>query len=190
MPTATEAPPCIGVVLAGGQSRRMGRDKALLTWQGRALIEHQMALLEAAGVDEVRVSGERPAYHGIADVLAHAGPLAGIAGVAQAITGDAHLLVIPVDMPLLTPALLSRLRTAKPQATCLIFSGHILPLRLRVNTDVRQQLITLLDTDEPRRRSLRALQQAIPTDTIALHSNQAAQLTDCNTPTLWHEASA
>jgi CTP:molybdopterin cytidylyltransferase MocA len=71
MDTTTKATRYIGVVLAGGLSSRMGRDKALLLWQGRPLIERQIAVLHEAGVDSVHISGERPDYQGVADSVAH-----------------------------------------------------------------------------------------------------------------------
>lgn len=40
------------VVLAGGESSRMGRPKALLDWRGKPFIEHVCAALRAAGVEE------------------------------------------------------------------------------------------------------------------------------------------
>lgn len=179
--------PCIGVVLAGGRSTRMGRDKALLEWQGRPLIEHQLALLRAAGVDSVEVSGERPAYRGIADAQPQAGPLAGLAGIAAAHAYDAELLVIPVDMPLLQPALLRRLRSERPEAPCLRFTGQVLPLRLRLNARSRTVLGELMRADDSRRHSLHAYEQAVGVEEIALASGEAAQLTDCNTAAVWHE---
>ncbi len=187
MGTATEPVRCIGVVLAGGLSSRMGRDKALLSWQGRPLIEHQLAVLRDAGVDELCVSGERAAYGGIADAIALAGPLGGLAGVAQAQAGEAELLVIPVDMPLLRGDLLRRLRNEHPQARSLSFAGHVLPLRLRLDARSRAALEELLRQDDPRRRSLRALQSAVGHEEIPLLAREAEQLADCNTQAQWNE---
>ncbi|HET7268291.1 MAG TPA: molybdenum cofactor guanylyltransferase, partial [Oleiagrimonas sp.] len=161
MTTSTDTRACIGVVLAGGQSQRMGRDKALLDWHGRPLIEHQLATLQAAGVTRACVSGLRPDYHGIADPLVAAGPVAGLAGVANDIADDADLLVVPVDMPLLSPSLLARLRTENLPARCLTLGAHVLPFRLRLDRATRALLSQLLATGNPRQRSLRALQHTV-----------------------------
>lgn len=187
MGTAADRLPCVGVVLAGGRSSRMGRDKALLDWHGRPLLERQLAVLREAGVDDARVSGHRPRYRGVADALPGAGPLGGLAGIAGALDGDAELLVIPVDMPLLQATLLRRLRDERPQARCLRFAGHVLPMRWRLDAHGRAVLLELLRSDEPRRRSLRALQAASGAGEIALNAVEAAQLIDCNTQANWNE---
>jgi len=187
MDTITEPRPCIGVVLAGGLSSRMGRDKALLPWRGRPLIEHQLDVLREAGVDEVRVSGHRPDYHGIVDAIPQLGPLGGLAGLAESLTGDVDLLVIPVDMPLLQANLLRRLRAERPQARSLRFVDHVLPLRLRLDGHARTALLALLRHDDPRQRSLRALQLAMGNEEIPLGNAESAQLADCNTEAIWNE---
>ncbi|UUS13945.1 NTP transferase domain-containing protein [Stenotrophomonas sp. CD2] len=63
-----------GIVLAGGLSSRMGRDKALLPWKGRTLLEHMRGLLLQAGAGRVWVSGDYPAFGGIPDQVARCGP--------------------------------------------------------------------------------------------------------------------
>ena len=45
----------VAILLAAGESRRMGRSKALLPWQGVSLLEHQIAALRSGGVDNVVV---------------------------------------------------------------------------------------------------------------------------------------
>lgn len=185
MSTATDPGHCVGVVLAGGLSSRMGRDKAMLDWHGRPLIEHQIAVLEAAGVDAVRVSGNRPAYQGIADPVAQAGPLGGIAGIAAA-CADTELLIVPVDMPRLQPSLLQRLLAANSTGST-HFAGHVLPMRLRLDDICRTALTELMADDDERARSLRALQERVGVSTLALNADEEAQLIDCNTEQAWRE---
>ena len=45
----------VAILLAAGESRRMGQLKAMLPWQGVSLIKHQVASLRAGGVDQVVV---------------------------------------------------------------------------------------------------------------------------------------
>ena len=52
---ADMAPSTSAILLAAGVSRRMGQLKALLDWQGRPLIIHQIVALREAGADEVVV---------------------------------------------------------------------------------------------------------------------------------------
>jgi molybdenum cofactor guanylyltransferase len=85
-----------GFVLAGGESSRMGRDKALLNWRGRTLVEHMVELLSSVPCD-VRVVGRPP----LPDIIGDCGPLGGIATALQISQTDANL-VLAVDLPLLT----------------------------------------------------------------------------------------
>ena len=107
--TDTEPTPWVGVVLAGGRSSRMGRDKARLAWRDQSLLAHACATLQAAGTCEVVVSGDYPEYAGIPDALPALGPLGGLASVVDALP-DGVLLLVPVDMPLLTPELLTNVQ--------------------------------------------------------------------------------
>lgn len=191
MQRATEGTPrrCCGVVLAGGRSSRMGCDKAMLDWQGRPLLEQQCERLRAAGVERVLVSGERPAHAGIADPLPGRGPLGGLVGIAAAL-GDEEvdLVVLPVDMPRLSPALLARLRDEQPQARALRPTGHVLPMRLRLDAGSRLRLLERLAAERPAERSLRALQEGEGCAELALAPAEVAELLDCNEPQQWQEA--
>lgn len=174
-----------GVVLAGGRSSRMGRDKALLDWQGRPLIEHMMALLREAGAREVVVSGDRPDYRGIPDASPGGGPLIGLLSVADALP-EGELLVVPVDMPRLPVALLRRLMQAPPQAW-LRLGEFALPLRLRLDSALRTHLHRLAAASG-RERSLQALQAGLRGASLSLSGDEAATLDNCNTPADWTEA--
>ena len=87
----------IGVVLAGGMSRRMGVDKALLPFQGSTLLQHQVELLRPL-CSRVLVSGDYAGFDCVPDATERCGPLGGIYSIAQ-LHPNAALLVIPIDMP-------------------------------------------------------------------------------------------
>ncbi len=189
MSTAIEPSRCTGIVLAGGRSSRMGRDKALLAWRGRPLLEHQIDTLRAAGIHTVHVSGDRPDYQGIADTTPHAGPLGGLAGIAARLP-DTQLIVIPVDMPHLDATLLKRLCDARAETGCVRFAERVLPMRLRLDTTTRGALAALMAADHDRARSVRALQIRVGITELAVTGAEGVQFTDCNTPTQWQEATA
>jgi molybdenum cofactor guanylyltransferase len=120
MPTHPETKaqlPLTAVLLAGGQSRRMGTDKALLEIEGQPLWRRQLSLLESMEPAEVFVSGPRrpdfPAtLRNVEDAGPSRGPLSGLATALRAATCP-HVLVLAVDMPLMTRAFLDKLRGSR-----------------------------------------------------------------------------
>lgn len=92
-----------GIVLAGGKSSRMGRDKALLTFKGQPLIKHMLDILYGLGLKDVFVSGAFAGYPCIPDETPANGPVQGINSVLRNKPGYQGYLFVPVDMPLLSP---------------------------------------------------------------------------------------
>jgi len=96
-----------GIVLAGGQSRRMGTDKAVIDFDGMTLLRRSVAAFQQAQVDEVVVVGrtELPEDLGtvkaVADRQADAGPLGGIVtGLLTIIEDRPRTPAAPVDREL------------------------------------------------------------------------------------------
>ena len=94
-----------GLVLAGGKSKRMGRDKALLERNGQSQLAYLADLLEDK-VEQVFVStraeqqedSERSRYARIVDRYEGLGPLAGILSAMEEYP-DADWLVVACDLP-------------------------------------------------------------------------------------------
>ncbi|WP_250458940.1 molybdenum cofactor guanylyltransferase [Microbulbifer litoralis] len=146
------------LVLAGGRSRRMGRDKAQLRLaSGQTLLARAESLLRSLRVPGLEflpplTSGDRPG--GIADRVPDRGPLGGLHAVAhflqeRQVRCDA-LLVIPVDMPLLQRAQLEALCCAGPEsgAGALCFDRFYLPLWLRLDERCRNYLRAAVERPE------------------------------------------
>lgn len=104
-----------GLVLAGGRSQRMQRDKAALLYQGRPQLARAMDLLQplvARSFVSLRQDQQydpvRSGYEGIADRLPELGPIAGIHAALQA-HADQAWLILACDLPFLDRATLERL---------------------------------------------------------------------------------
>ncbi|GHC00300.1 molybdenum cofactor guanylyltransferase [Cerasicoccus arenae] len=116
MSAVPQSPPLIAVVLAGGQSRRMGQDKASLRWGGQSLWRCQAELLRGLGLDvaiSVRVDQKLPDFITgefllIRDQIADVGPLSGFLSAWRQFP-DHALLIVACDLPMLDVATLQSL---------------------------------------------------------------------------------
>lgn len=104
-------------MLAGGVSRRMGRDKAALAVGGETLAAHAARRLLAVCGRVVIADGGRGVLPGFLSLPdgAGEGPAAGILGAAGASPGQA-LLVLACDLPAIPPMLLAELGAADGMA--------------------------------------------------------------------------
>ena len=123
-----------GAILAGGQSRRMGSDKAALLIQGEPILKRTARLVASITAD-VAIIGppERaalaPGVRILPDRWPQQGPLGGIATALQALAGEA-VLVVGCDMPFLNAALLRHLIALAPEYDAVVVrvDGEVHPL--------------------------------------------------------------
>ncbi len=138
--------PLYGLVLTGGRSRRMQRDKAALEYAGQPQLARAMELI-APFVSRRFISirsdqhhdPQRAAYEGIVDLLPDLGPLSGIHAALHA-HSQAAWLVLACDLPFLDAATLQQLIAerdpqsiasafrssfdGKPEPLCAIWEPH------------------------------------------------------------------
>jgi molybdopterin-guanine dinucleotide biosynthesis protein A len=107
----SETQPLVSAIIqAGGQSRRMGRDKALIDYGGRPIIAHVIDTLRAMTDDVAVISNRSDLYSSfgarvVPDYDPPCGPLGGLAAGLHA----AHYplaVVVACDMPFLNVTLL------------------------------------------------------------------------------------
>ena len=101
-----------GLLLAGGRSQRMGRDKAGLDWQGRPLGEHQAATLAASGAWPLLLSCRSeqswtPAGFTRIEDRTDAGALGAFVAALESSPAPVTT-VLAVDLPRVTAAFLAR----------------------------------------------------------------------------------
>ena len=135
-----------GFVLVGGNSSRMGRDKALLPWNGTTLAQHIAGIIMSTGCS-VSLIGDPARFDSLgypiySDRLPGHGPISGIA-TALSVTPSEWSLVVGCDMPGITPGALrllmeetavmnyqciAPLGPAGPEPLCAVYHRTCLPL--------------------------------------------------------------
>ncbi len=112
-----------GFILAGGKSKRMGKDKAFLTIQEEPMLKRAISLIQPF-CQTVSISGQNPAYNVfklsvIADTYPGCGPIAGIHSCLSYSSTDWNLIV-GVDLPFLNEELINYLILNMGEFDCII----------------------------------------------------------------------
>lgn len=179
--------PLAAVVLAGGASRRMGRDKATLPHpdgSGRTMVEHTVSVLavRCAPVFVIAAPGQAlPNMDAriVRDEIRGVGPLLatgrGLRVAAEA--GRDRAFVSAVDMPDLSADLIDVLAGSTGADVVLPWDGRDHYLAGIYRTGLADRIDALVAAGE---RSMRALTESVVTQRIVMESARA--LTNVNSP--------
>jgi molybdopterin-guanine dinucleotide biosynthesis protein A len=187
---------CLGVVLSGGLSSRMGKDKSTLMRNNIDMLSYSKQILTDAGINQVVISANHQASslsphlinnNFVNDIFKNAGPLGGIFSIIKHYR-PAALLVLPVDLPLMDSPSLSKLKQiGELSHKACFYENNYLPLYLPINAFVEQFLQNSfsvnLDSSDKKQRSIRALLKQIPSQEVTI--NNAKVLFNSNTPEQW-----
>lgn len=176
--------PTTCIILAGGQSRRMGQDKRRLRLWGRdgpTMLEHVLAMLTPLCHERIVVLHDAESWPGlaatlIADRQPGGGPLVGLVSGLEAMRSE-QALVVAADMPSLQPALLELLLNYA-------FTGDALvPLRTTPTGDQPEPLLAIY-----RRTCLPMALACLERQQLALQQLLAQINTHYLHPSQWHTA--
>lgn len=177
-----------GVILAGGQSSRMGQDKALLTRDHRDMFFYTLDTLESLPLNDMFISRNPKQvsyltrHKVIADEHSNQGPLGGIHAVAQHSHAEA-LLIVPIDLPLLEAKdLIKIMSMANQTGQPVFFEHHFLPILLPLNPEVRGYLTDVV-SGRIQSRSVKALCKRF--NGIEISPDNVERLQNTNTPEQW-----
>ena len=140
-----------GIILAGGRSRRMKRDKSEIKIGDKTFLEIQIEKLKMLGASEILISGKTVQFSGVknvSDIIPDCGPLGGLYSCFANCSCD-DALVLCVDSPLLSITTLKELlfthQSSLKDATILSHNGVTEPLIAVYNTRKYPLIKTLLD---------------------------------------------
>jgi molybdopterin-guanine dinucleotide biosynthesis protein A len=175
-----------GYVLAGGRSRRMGRDKALLRVRGETLVERALGTMRHV-VSDVAIVGDRPDLAHFAEIVPDAA--SGVGPVAGLVAGTGHCmrewaLFMPVDVPQMSAETLTQMLDAARETDALglvpLADGVPQPLCVVLHRTLHDALARQMLSGE--RKVLRALEGAAGARLIFMPVRGLDQFANLNTP--------
>lgn len=174
----------VGVVLAGGQSSRMGTDKACLELDGQTMMTRSVELLESVGAKEVFISRNEFKFGYLPDIYPGHGPLSGIH--AAIFSTQLPLLIIPVDMPLLDKNTLKAiLRAGLASESPCFYQGKPLPLFLPNTKEISRFLEKKLSQSHNKLGNTSVRHFLEHFSSLGLTLESESKLTNANTPEDW-----
>lgn len=174
-------------VLCGGQSRRMGRDKAAMPFGGQSMLARAVTTAHQVSGDVMVVAPSSVAVAAPARYIADPGegPLVALTVALRSAQAGAVLL-LACDMPLVTPALLRRLHALVGEADACVprLDGIAVPTCAVYRRDVGEVAETLVGRGA---RSLRALLEVMSVQWVEERELRPvdpdlASFIDCDTP--------
>ncbi|HID11343.1 MAG TPA: molybdenum cofactor guanylyltransferase [Candidatus Latescibacteria bacterium] len=170
----------VGIVLAGGRSSRMGRDKAGIVLGGRTFMERAIDALRplCAEVWVVGRDGGKGEVRFLRDELPGLGPIGGLYTGLRAL-GDGRAIFAACDMPFLEPEVLKQLLGYHAEAVVFRLGGRVQPLPGVYNARLVERILGQVEAGE---RSLMALLRASFTAYVELSPSEARVLLDVDTP--------
>lgn len=175
-------------LFAGGASRRMGTDKALLPWRGSTLVRYLAG--ELGFFSEKLLSAQQPSllpgadWRLVPDLRPGCGPLGALESVLSAMRADAALCVA-CDLPFFTRELgQAMLRAFREGADCLVCrdeTGRVHPVCAIYRRQALPVVTGQLQAGDFRMMHLLA---NLKTDYFPV---TAAQMQNANTPEIWSE---
>lgn len=190
--TALSAPRFAGLLLAGGRSQRMGRDKAQLDWRGRPLGEHQAATLAATGASPLFLSC-RPEqawtprdFSRLEDRASDGGVLAAFVEALTTVSASTDVvLVLAVDLPLVPARWLAELATragAERLSVVPLHDGGFEPFAAAWHRSALPMLRASLGRNQSLQQTCVELQNKNMLHALAVDATEAARLTNLNSP--------
>ena len=193
----------LAVILTGGQSSRMGRNKAELVspLHNKTMLDVCHHLFTQAGFSNITEShsfNTHQAHGQLADQFNNIGPLGGIATIFNHYPQATGYVFLPVDLPLISAQLISQLkREGELTGKACYLGQHYLPLYLPRNgySELYFDKLTRqhghvkqAHSSKQNGFSIRALLEHVPSQSLALDQRQEQQLFNCNTPEQWYQA--
>lgn len=108
---------CTAVILTGGESKRMGSDKARVLLSGKPLFEHVFDRLQPVCSDiwiSVREKRADLSYPQVVDSSNDRGPIVGIKSALEVVNTD-WLFVVACDMPWISTGLIQHMAELRSQ---------------------------------------------------------------------------
>lgn len=174
-----------GILLAGGQSSRMGSDKGFLKLKGVTFAERIIKTMKPFVGEIIIVSNNSDYevfnYKRIEDIIKNCGPLAGLySGLLQSKTP--YNLVLSCDVPLITTNIINKLIediSDEFDIAQIESNGKTMPLIALYRTKTKDLFYTLLKSGE---RRLRYAVNQCQVKNITLTSESEKFTVNVNTP--------